>query len=83
MGALANSKYPAEMPRYLAFHQCLYFLLRSKQSSGTEIHHNLDVKICDPLKQLMDYPILIACICMGKTIRIQRVKVHMNSQRIY
>ena len=83
MGVLANSKDPAEMPHYLAFHQCLHFLLRSKQSSGTEIHHNLDVKICDPLKQIMDYPILIAWICMAKSIRIQRVKVHLDSQRIH
>ena len=33
----------------LLFHQGLHCLLRLKQPSGTEIHHNLD-STCDPLK---------------------------------
>ena len=40
MGTLANSEDPDEIHN-AAFHQGLLCLLRSKQSSGTEIHHNL------------------------------------------
>ena len=40
----------------------------------TEIHDNWEILTCDPLKFIMDNPILIAFICMGKSIRIQRVK---------
>ena len=43
--------------------------------SETEIHHNLKNSTCDPLKNTMGSPILIVLICMGKYIRIQRVKV--------
>ena len=43
MGTLANSEDPAdEMQHNAAFHQGLHCLLRSKESSGTEIHHNLE-----------------------------------------
>ena len=41
MGTLANSEDPNEMLRNTTFHQALHFLLRSKRSSGTEIHHIL------------------------------------------
>ena len=37
MGTFANSEDPDEMQLYAASHQGLNFLLRSKQSSGTEI----------------------------------------------
>ena len=51
----------------------LMYLLRLKQPSGTEIHHNLETSTCDPLKYKMDNPIFIVTICMGRSIRIQRV----------
>ena len=57
------------MQQNAAFHQGLHFLLRSKQFSGKEIQHNFD-----PLKYIMDNPILIAFMDMGESIRIQRVK---------
>ena len=60
MGTLANSKYPDEMQHY---HQGLHCLLRLKQPSGTEIHNNLEVSTCNPLKYLMGSPILIVSIC--------------------
>ena len=50
MGTLANSVDPDEMQHNAAFHQCLDCLLRSKESSGTEIHHKLENFIWDPLK---------------------------------
>ena len=75
MGTLANSDDPDEMQHNAAFHQSLHYLLRLKQSSGTEIHHNLENFTCDPLKYTMDSPILIVSICMGKSIKIQRVKL--------
>ena len=48
--AFANSEDPDEMPPNAAFHQGLHYLLRLKQSSGTEIHHNLESSTCDLLK---------------------------------
>ena len=43
MGTLANSEDPDEMQHKAAFHQGLLCLLRFKQPSGTEIHHNLEI----------------------------------------
>ena len=61
------------MQHNAAFHQGLHCLLRLKQFSGTEIHHNLENSTCDPLKYIIDNRILIVLICMGKSIGIQRV----------
>ena len=70
-----TSEDPDETQHNAAFHQDLHCkcLLRLKQSSGTEIHHNWEMPTYDPLKYIMDNHILIAFICMGKSIRIQRV----------
>ena len=62
------------MQHSAAFHQDLHCLLRLKQLSGTVIHHNLENSTCDPLKYTVGSPILIVSVCMGKSIRIQRVK---------
>ena len=43
----AKGEDPDEMPHNVAFHLDLHFLLRSKRS---EIHHNLEILTCDPLK---------------------------------
>ena len=40
MGMLANSDDPDEMQHNAAFHQGLHSLLRLKQPSGTQNHHN-------------------------------------------
>ena len=40
MGTLENSEDPDEMQHNDAFHLGLHCLLRLKQPSGTEIHHN-------------------------------------------
>ena len=74
MGTLPNSEDTDEMQHNAAFHQSLHCLLRSKQNSGTEIHHYLENSTCDPLKCTMGIPILIVSIYSGKSIRIQRVK---------
>ena len=74
MCTLANREDPDEMQHNAAFHQGLHCLLRLKQPSGTKIHHNLETSNCDPLKCTMGSPKLIVSICMGKSIRIQRVK---------
>ena len=76
MGTLANSEYPDEMQHYAAFHQGMHCLLKSKAHLGTEMKHNLENYACNPLKYIMCCPIIIASICMGKSIRIQRVKGH-------
>ena len=73
MGTLTNSEDPDEMQHNAAFHQGLHCLLRLKQPSGTEIHHYSETSTCEPFKYTMDNPILIVSICMGKSIRIQRV----------
>ena len=61
------------MQHNAAFHQGLHCLLRLKQPSGTEIHYNLENSTYDPLMHTMGSTILIVSICMGKSIRIQRV----------
>ena len=43
MGTLANSEDPDEMQHNAELHQGMHCLLRLKQSSGTEIHHNLEI----------------------------------------
>ena len=75
MGTYAKSEDLDEMQHNAAaFHQGLHCLLRLKQPSGTEIHHNIENSTCDPLKYTMDSPVFIVSICMGKSIRIQGVK---------
>ena len=71
MDNLAYSENQDEMQHDAAFHQHLHCLLRSKQPSRTEIHHNLE----KPLRCKMDNPILNVSICIGKSIRIKRVKL--------
>ena len=73
-GTLANSKDPDEMQHNAAFHQGLHCLLRLKQPSETALHHNLENSTCDHLKYTMGSPILIVSICLGNSIRIQRIK---------
>ena len=74
-GTLAISEDPDEMQHNAAFHLGLHCLLRLKQPTGTEIHHNLENSTFDLLMYTMGIPrILIVSICMGKSIRIQRVK---------
>ena len=73
MGNLANSAGPDEMQHNAAFHQGLHCLLRLKQSYEAGIHYNLENSTLDPLKYAMSSPILIVSICMGKSIRIQKV----------
>ena len=41
-----------------------------------------EILICDPFKYIKDSPILITCICMGKSIRIQRVKVMLQKRKL-
>ena len=72
-GTLANSEDPDEMQLNAAFHRCLRCLLRLKQPLGTG-KIDLENSTCDPLQYMMGSPILIASICMGKSIRIQRVE---------
>ena len=40
---------------------------------GTEVHNYLEISNCDPLKHIMNNPILIVFVLIGKSIRIQRV----------
>ena len=86
MGTLENNEDPDEMQHDAAFHQVLHCLLRLKKTSGTEIHHKLEIYTCDPFKYTMDSPMLVVSLCMGKSIRIQRVNLmyncHMNWQTI-
>ena len=74
MGTLANSEDPDEMQHNVAFHPGLHCLLQLKLPPWTQIHNYLEISVCDPYKCIMGNPILIISICMGKSIRIQRVK---------
>ena len=85
MGTLANSDDPDEMQHNAASHQGMQCLLILKQSSGTEIQHNLEKSICGPLKYTMGSPILIVSKCMRKSIRMQKVKrfiVHIKESQV-
>ena len=66
MGPLANSNDPDEMQHDAAFHQDLHCLLKSKQPSGTDIHHVLETSTCDPSNT--------KSTSIVKTIRIRRIK---------
>ena len=59
--------------KFAAFHQDLHCLLVKGKTNPQG--HNLEIPTCDPLKYIMDKSILFAFICMGKSIRIQRVKL--------
>ena len=68
-----KSKDPDEMRLNAAFYQGLCCLLRLKQFSGKETYNSLVISTFDTLKYIMGSPIFTASICMGKSIRIQRV----------
>ena len=72
-GTLAISVDLDEMQHNAAFYQGLHSLLKFKTTSSTEIHHNLENSADDLLKHTMGSPILTVSICMGKSIRKQRV----------
>ena len=72
-GTFANREDPDEMQHYAAFHQRLHCFLTT---SGTEMHHNLEISTCEPLKYTMGSPILTVSICMGTSMRMQKVKVY-------
>ena len=65
MGTFANNEDSDKMQHYAAFHQGLHCLLRLKQPSGTEIHHNFENSTCDHLKYTIGSHILIVSICKG------------------
>ena len=58
ISTLANSEDQDEMQHNAAFHLGLYCCLRLKQSSGKEIHNNLE-KFYLTLKCTVDIPLLI------------------------
>ena len=58
-----------------AFHQGLHCLLKIKQSSETKVYHKLENSNCDSIKITMGSPILIVSNCMGKSMRIHRIKL--------
>ena len=71
---MANGEDPDEMQHDAAFHQGLHYLLRLKQPSETEIHHNLLTSTCDHSKYKMGNAILITVsICMGKSMRTEKI----------
>ena len=55
---MSNSKDADEMQHYAAFYLSLHCLLRLKQQSGIEIHHDLENYTCDPLKGTMGSSLL-------------------------
>ena len=52
---------PDEMQHNAAFHQALHYLLKFKQHSGTEIHHNVENSSCDTT---MSSLVLIVSMCI-------------------
>ena len=80
MGTLTNSEDPDEMPHNAAFHQgsTLFVKVKLVTILRDRKRHNWELTSCDPLKYIMEKCILIAFICMGKSIRIKRV----NKKRV-
>ena len=73
MVTLTNSEDPDEM-QHNAFHQGLHCFAKIKtifRDRYTSLFRKKSS--CDPLQYTMGSPILIVSICMGKSIRIQRV----------
>ena len=68
MRHLPNSEDPDEMLRHASSGSTQF--AKTKQPSEYEIQFYLNIITCDPLIYIMDNPILIVCICMGKSIRI-------------
>ena len=62
---LEYSEDPDEMQHKAAFHQGLHCLLKSKQFSGTKMHHFIESLTCDPLKYKMDNSIYIVINICG------------------
>ena len=56
MCTLANSEGPGVMQHNAAFHQGFHCLLKLKQPTMTETHHNLENSTHDPLKYTMGSP---------------------------
>ena len=48
LDTLVNGEDPDEMQHNAAFHQGLHYLLKLKQPSGTDIHHNLEESTVTP-----------------------------------
>ena len=80
MGTLANSTDPDEMQHKAAFHQGLHCLHGLKQPPGMIIHQYLEHSTLDLLKYIMESSILIALMCMGKSIRIQEFIYPISTQ---
>ena len=59
MGTLASNIDPDEMQNNAAFHLGLHCLLILKHTSGTEIYHESETSICDPLKYKCTIPYLL------------------------
>ena len=61
----------------MAFKQSgIHCLRRLIQSLGTtEVFNCLEISTCEPLKYIMNNTILVVYICLGKSIRIQRVEM--------
>ena len=78
----ANSEDPDEMPQNVAFHHGIHCLPRKAHFSGTEIHHILEIPTCDPLKYIMDDPILIVSNKMEEPTNIQRVPLSYLENRL-
>ena len=69
-GTLAKSEDPDEMQ-----YQGLHF--GGIKTTRTEINHNVENSVCDPLKYTMGNSIIIVSIPMGKSIRIQMVNFRL------
>ena len=75
MGTLANSQDPDEISfRHFGISSGSALFAKSSFHAGTEMHHNLKIPICDPLKYIMDDPTLIVSFCVGVSISTQRDK---------
>ena len=50
------------------------------QASGTEVHNYLEVSAGDPLKYLMDNPILTVFICTENPLEYKGLKIYSMSK---
>ena len=74
-----NSTLTNDLKRKIFFSKNVNSYRLSHFKKNLEGHrHNFEISTCDPLKHKMDYSILIVSICLGKSIRMKRVKLLMS-----
>ena len=69
---MVNTEDQGKMPQPMAFHLGLHCLQKIKQSSRTEVHHNLEILTCVLMICTRNHPKFIVTNHMEEYFSIQR-----------